>query len=60
MALGPTNWSYPVGWLGRLPPGRKEEKEEPRLPEAAVHRSSGCSRDRGLGRPQQTPTTIEG
>jgi hypothetical protein len=30
------------------------------LPEAAVHRSSGRSRDRGPGRPQQTPTTAEG
>jgi hypothetical protein len=60
MALGPTNQSFPVGWLGHRPPGRKEEKEGPRLPEAAVHRSSGHSRDRGLGRPQQTPTVAEG
>jgi hypothetical protein len=61
MALGPTNRSCPVGWLGRRPLGRKEEKEEgPRLPEVAVHRSSGRSRDRGPGRPQQTPTAAEG
>jgi hypothetical protein len=61
MALGPTNRSCPVRRLGRRPLGRKEEKEEgPRLPEAAVHRSSGRSRDRGPGRPQQTPTAAEG
>jgi hypothetical protein len=61
MAIGPINRSCPVGRLGRRPLGRKEEKEEgPRLPEAAVHRSSGRSHDRGLGRPQQAPTTAEG
>jgi hypothetical protein len=61
MALGPTNRSCLVGWLGRRPPGRKEEKEEgPRLSETVVHRSSSRSRDWGPGRPQQTPTTEEG
>jgi hypothetical protein len=61
MALSPTNRSYPVGRLRSRPPGRKEEKEEgPRLPEATVHRSSGHSRDRGPGQPQQTPTAVEG
>jgi hypothetical protein len=30
MALGLTNWSCPVGWLGGRPPGRKEEEEEGR------------------------------
>jgi hypothetical protein len=61
MALGPTNRSRPVGWLGRRPPGRKEEKEEgSRLLEVAVHRSSGRSHDRGPGRPQQTPTAASG
>jgi hypothetical protein len=35
-------------------------EEEPRPPEAAIHRSSHCSRDQGPGRPQQTPTATEG
>jgi hypothetical protein len=61
VALSPTNWSFPVGWLGGRPPGQKEEKEEgSRLPEAAVHRSGGRSSDRRLGRPQQTPAAAEG
>jgi hypothetical protein len=51
MALGPKNWSCPVELLGGHPPGRKEE-EGPRLPEVAVHRSGGRSRDRRPGRPQ--------
>jgi hypothetical protein len=60
MALGPTNWSCLVGWLGGRPPGRTEEKEEGlRLPEAAVHRSSGRSSDRRPGRPQQMPAATE-
>jgi hypothetical protein len=61
MALGPTNQSCPVGWLGRRPLGRKEEKEEgPRLPEAAVHRSGGRSYAQRPRRQQQTPTAAEG
>jgi hypothetical protein len=60
MALGPTNWSCPVGWLGGRSPGRKKEEEGPRLPEAAVQRSGGRSRDRRPGRPQQTPAASEG
>jgi hypothetical protein len=61
MALGPTNWSCPVGWLGGRPPGLKEEKEEGlRLPEVVVHRSGGRGSDRRPGRPQQMPATAEG
>jgi hypothetical protein len=61
MALGPTNRSCPVGRLGRRPLGRKEEKEEgPRLPEVAVHRSSGRSRDRGQGDRNNRPRPQRG
>jgi hypothetical protein len=61
MALGPTNWSCPVGWYEAHLLGWKEEKEEgPRLPEAAVHCSGGRGSDRRPGRPQQTPATVEG
>jgi hypothetical protein len=61
MALGPTNWSCPVGWYGARPLGRKEEKEEgPRLPEAVVHCPGGRGSNRSPGRPQQTPATAEG
>jgi hypothetical protein len=49
------------GGSGAVPrDGKKKKEEGPRLPEAAVHRSSGRSRDRGPGRPQQTPTAAEG
>ena len=61
MALGPTNWSCPVGWLGGRPPGRKEEKEEgPRLPEAAVHLSGGRSSDRRQGDRNKRPRPQKG
>jgi hypothetical protein len=30
MALGPTNQSCPVGWLGRCPPGGKKKKKKDR------------------------------
>jgi hypothetical protein len=61
MALGPTNRSCPVWWLGCRPPGQKEEKEEgPQLPEAAVHRFGGRSHDRGPGRPQLSHPVLEG
>jgi hypothetical protein len=49
------------GGSGAVPQDGKKKKEEgPRLPEITVHRSSRCSRDRGPGRPQQTPTAAEG
>jgi hypothetical protein len=51
MALGPTNRGFLAGWLECRPPGREEEKEGSRLPEAAIHRSGHCIYDRGLGRP---------
>jgi hypothetical protein len=47
------------GGSGAVPRDSKKKKKK-RLLEAVVHRSGYCSRDRGLGRPQQTPTTVEG
>jgi hypothetical protein len=42
------------------PGTERRKRRRPRLPEVAVHRSSGRSRDRRLGRSQQTPTAEEG
>jgi hypothetical protein len=60
MALAPTKWSCPVGWLGGRPLGRKEEEEGPRLLEAAVHRTGGRSRAGGQGDRNKRPRPQKG
>jgi hypothetical protein len=40
------------GGSGAVPRDGKKKKTGSRPPEAAIHRSSRCSRDRGLGQPQ--------